>query len=181
MHVSGAGSHWRLAGRSWVNCQTSFKYEKLSGPKHLSAEVEKFFNLLILFEKPEPLTCPKRAQWTPCWTTKWQQCKATNRLNSTFLTSNICGFFFFPFPRISECPRIQFNSDITWSQCQHHKWKTQLPRMCPTLDTSHKFGPPEPTSSKVWEFPRSPPRALWFAELTHKTQKSTLPTTTSLF
>lgn len=41
------------------------------------------------------LTYPKRVQRTPCWITQWQQCKATNRLNSTFLTSNICVFFFF--------------------------------------------------------------------------------------
>lgn len=41
-----------------------------------------------------PFTCPKRAQWASYWTTKWQQGKATDRLNSTFLTSNICVFFF---------------------------------------------------------------------------------------
>lgn len=44
MHVSWAGSHWHLAGRSWVNCQTSFKYKEFSGPKCLSAEPEKLFN-----------------------------------------------------------------------------------------------------------------------------------------
>lgn len=164
MHVSWAGSHWHLAGRSWVNCQTSFKYKEFSGPKCLSAEPEKLFN-------PPNNSLKKLSHWA---INLPKESAANTMLNYTMTTvqSNkqvelnisdikyMCFFFFFP-PCTSECPRIQFNSDITWSQCKHHKWKAQLPRMCPILDTIHKFGPPEPTSLGVPKIPSSGSMICW--------------------
>ena len=127
-----------------------------------------------------PFTCPKRAQWASYWTTKWQQGKATDRLNSTLLTSNIC-VFFFPLAHLSA---LESNSILTLPGVNANITGERLSSQecVPFWTPAASLGLLNhwPTSSKVWGFPRSPPRVLWFAEPTHKTQKSTLPTIISV-
>lgn len=181
MHVSWAGSHWHLAGRSWVNCQTSFKYKEFSGPKCLSAEPEKLFN-------PPNNSLKKLSHWA---INLPKESAANTMLNYTMTTvqSNkqvelnisdikyMCVFFFFPLAHLSA---LESNSILTLPGVNANITSERL-----SSQECVPFWTPYTSlgllNQPVWEFPRSPPQVLWFAELTHKTQKSTLPTTTSLF